>query len=120
MERKMNTLPRAVAAGVGVLLGLAALTGCAHYEHVDEALPATVTSHDFDPFHVVPVVVPRGKGGISVIPIVYPDKYSLELQQCDKPKAENVDERGCVIEKFTVTKNQYEEYKDGDTIILKH
>lgn len=113
MERK--TMPRAVAAGAGLLMGSLALVGCAHYEHVDTTEAATVIQHNHQDAYTSFILA-----GKVLVPIYHPEQFDLEMRQCGKPEGENVDASGCVNEEVTVTKDQYGQFKDGDTVILAH
>lgn len=114
-----NLSVKAVAMGASLLIGASALVGCAHYEHVDKTEPASILAHEYEAAHTSIIVIPRGKGGISLIPIFHPEQYRLEMQQCDKPQAENVDEYGCVREEIIVSKAQYEQFRDGDVVVIE-
>ena len=118
MER--YSVPRTIAAGLGIVMGSTALVGCAHYEYVDTTEPATVIQHDYHPSYTSIIVISRGKYGTSIIPVFHPEQFGLEVRQCGKPEGENVDASGCINQEVTVTKDQYEQFKDGDTILLAH
>lgn len=114
METKTTTerFKRPLVAVVGVGIGLAALTACARAE-VEDNRPGTVVQHVFHDSYTSFSMV----GKVPLI-LHHPERYELDVRQCDRSGDDFADAEGCVTAGVDVTKETYDTYADGSQIIF--
>lgn len=101
-------------AAVG--FGLLWLTGCGEPSpEIIEGLPATVVEHEYSAPYTTLIMA-----GKVMVPVYHPAQYDLEVQQCDRMADDRSDGNrdGCIQETVSVSSETYDQYKDGQEIIL--
>ena len=92
-------------------LGIAALAGCSSPE-IEPDKPATVLEHIHHSAYTS--FVPAGKG--VLVPIYHPERFNLNLWQCNR--SQDADSQGCVTLEIQVSRETYDSYPDGSTIVF--
>jgi hypothetical protein len=110
-EKITELIRRPATAMVAVGVGIAALTACG--VEIEENKPATVIEHVDYPANVSFIMA-----GKVLVPIITPERFGLELKQCDREGDPDADAGGCVTAEVDVSRETYEQYADGDTIVL--
>lgn len=101
-------LPAAILAGG---IGLAALAGCG--AEVNDNQPATVEQHIYEPSYTSLIMV-----GKVLVPMYHPEQFDLKVRQCDRAGDPDADKQGCVTATVDVSKQTWNQYPDGSTIVF--
>jgi hypothetical protein len=107
MKKSIERIGKGVAGSMLAGLGLFAVSGCG--EQIDGSQPATVVDHEFIPAYDSFIYVNK-----VMVPIYHPAQYMLKLEQCSQPQAESK----CVEQTVDVSSSTYDQFHDGDTIVL--
>lgn len=111
MYSKNSLKTRVPAALLAVGLGTIGLSACGAEVNPDE--PATVLEHHH--YGAWIQVVRIGKT-TSFIP--HPERFELKLEQCGHDGEDDSNGAGCITESVDVHHDTYQQFQDGDTIVL--